>query len=153
MRVSFLLFALAAALAAKDPTECEVCIASLNTIKEKAKNKKDHLSIEDAVDNYCAKPPSDKENKLVSLHVTPKKECLLETASVVLLVCVAMASLLLACAAVFEDSYCFGLFGLSVAMMRRAPRHLASLLLLLLRLFAPCSATSSTPLSARSRSP
>lgn len=66
MRAAVLLLALAAALAAKDPTECEVCIASLNTIKEKAKNKKDHLSIEEAVDNYCAKPASDKENKLVS---------------------------------------------------------------------------------------
>lgn len=66
MRIGLLLLALVAALAAKDPTECEVCIASLNTIKDKAKNKKDHLSIEEAVDNYCAKPPSEKENKLVS---------------------------------------------------------------------------------------
>jgi hypothetical protein len=55
------------ASAAKDPQECEVCLKAMADITSplSAADKKDLLKIEASVDKYCAKPSTEKENKLV----------------------------------------------------------------------------------------
>jgi hypothetical protein len=55
------------ASAAKDPLECEVCLKAMSDITSplSAADKKDLLKIEASVDKYCAKPSTEKENKLV----------------------------------------------------------------------------------------
>lgn len=58
----------ASAQAARDPQDCEVCIKALDDIGSKlsAEDRKDLLKIESVIGKYCAKPPSEKEVKLVS---------------------------------------------------------------------------------------
>ena len=58
-----------AALAARDPNECEVCISALTTVTKAFKTpapKMTLVEIEEAVGKYCDKPPTEKEAKLVS---------------------------------------------------------------------------------------
>jgi hypothetical protein len=61
-----------AALAARDPNECEVCISTLTTVTKAFKTpapKMTLVEIEEAVGKYCDKPPTEKEAKLVSAFV------------------------------------------------------------------------------------
>jgi mesencephalic astrocyte-derived neurotrophic factor len=58
---------LSGANAAKDPTECEVCIASLNKVFDtvKPEEKKDLVTVETKIEKWCnAKDRNDKEKKL-----------------------------------------------------------------------------------------
>jgi hypothetical protein len=55
------------ALAARDPTECEVCIRALTEMRETltAEDKTNLVAIEDKIAKFCAKPKNDKDVKLV----------------------------------------------------------------------------------------
>lgn len=46
------------AWAAKDDSSCEVCVAGLKNIEARVKDKTSLTQIEDALEAYCAKPPS-----------------------------------------------------------------------------------------------
>jgi len=72
MRTSALFLALLAlaapaALAARDPADCEVCVAALKDVVgalPQAPPKLSLVEIEEAVGRYCEKPPSEKHAKL-----------------------------------------------------------------------------------------
>ena len=74
--VATALFA-AVAEAGRDPTECEVCIKVLSDLHSQltAEDRKDLHKIEDKIGKFCAKPPSEKENKLVSHTQRPRVFC------------------------------------------------------------------------------
>lgn len=53
--------------AARDPAECEVCVKVVNDVAATLKpaDKKDIVRIEEKISAYCAKPPTEKDGRLV----------------------------------------------------------------------------------------
>jgi hypothetical protein len=66
MRFIVTLALLSVGLAARDPTDCEVCVKVLNEVAGRVKDKKDLIHIEETLGNYCEKNKAlnEKEVKL-----------------------------------------------------------------------------------------
>lgn len=64
------------AAGAKDPLDCEVCLAAVATIRSAstAAGAKDLIAIEAQVEKYCDKPPTEKEGKLCYYIAPIKRE-------------------------------------------------------------------------------